>query len=74
MDTPGIEIRPIRQMSGGSSFNEVFFEGCRLPDSMRLGAEGDGWRVALTTLGFERDHSDATARPTTTDRGARGRN
>ena len=60
MDAPGIDIRPIRQMSGGSSFNEVFFEDCRLPDSTRLGAEGDGWKVALTTLGFERDHSDPT--------------
>ena len=60
MDAAGVEIRPIRQMSGGSSFNEVFFEECRLPDSMRLGAECDGWKVALTTLGFERDHSDLT--------------
>jgi alkylation response protein AidB-like acyl-CoA dehydrogenase len=60
MDSPGIDVRPIRQMSGGTSFNEVFFEDCRLPDSMRLGAVGDGWNVALTTLGFERDHSDAT--------------
>ena len=47
-------------MSGGSSFNEVFFTDVRVPDSMRLGDEGDGWRVALTTLGFERDHSDAS--------------
>ena len=60
MDLPGIEIRPIRQMSGGASFNEVFFTDARLRDSMRLGAEGDGWRVALTTLGFERDHSDGS--------------
>ena len=60
MDSAGIDIRPIRQMSGGSSFNEVFFEDCRLPDSLRLGAEGDGWNVVLTTLGFERDHSDPT--------------
>ena len=60
MDEPGVDIRPIRQMSGGSSFNEVFFEDCRLPDSLRLGSEGDGWKVALTTLGFERDHSDST--------------
>ena len=60
MDSSGIEIRPIRQMSGGTSFNEVFFQECRIPDSMRLGAVGDGWKVALTTLGFERDHSDPT--------------
>ena len=60
MDLPGIEIRPIRQMSGGASFNEVFFTDVRVRDSMRLGAEGDGWRVALTTLGFERDHSDGS--------------
>src|SRR6185312_1587227 len=58
MDLPGVEIRPIRQMSGGASFNEVFFSDVRVPDSMRLGGVGDGWRVALTTLEFERDHSD----------------
>lgn len=57
MDLPGIEIRPIKQMSGGQSFNEVFFNDVRIPDSMRLGPEGEGWKVALTTLGFERDHS-----------------
>ena len=60
MDLPGIEVRPIKQMSGGASFNEVFFTDVRIADSMRLGAEGDGWRVALTTLGFERDHSDGS--------------
>jgi alkylation response protein AidB-like acyl-CoA dehydrogenase len=58
MDLPGIEVRPIRQMSGGASFNEVFFTDVRIPDSMRLGGEGEGWRVALTTLGFERDRSE----------------
>jgi len=58
MDAPGVEIRPIKQMSGGTSFNEVFFDDCRIPDSLRLGPEGEGWKVALTTLGFERDHSD----------------
>ena len=57
MDLPGIEIRPIKQMSGGASFNEVFFSDVRVADSMRLGGVGDGWRVALTTLGFERDKS-----------------
>jgi len=54
---PGVEIRPIQQMSGGSSFNEVFLGDVRLPDDLRLGPVGDGWRVALTCLGFERDHS-----------------
>ncbi len=58
MNLPGIEVRPIKQMSGGTSFNEVFFNDARIPDSMRLGPEGEGWKVALTTLGFERDHSD----------------
>ncbi len=60
MDSAGVETRPIKQMSGGTSFNEVFLEECRLPDSLRLGDVGDGWNVALTTLGFERDHSDPT--------------
>jgi len=58
LDLPGIEIRPIKQMSGGESFNEVFFTDVRIPDSSRLGPVGEGWKVALTTLGFERDHSD----------------
>jgi alkylation response protein AidB-like acyl-CoA dehydrogenase len=54
---PGVEVRPIRQMTGGSSFNEVFLTDVRLPDGLRLGPVGEGWRVALTCLGFERDHS-----------------
>jgi alkylation response protein AidB-like acyl-CoA dehydrogenase len=57
LDAPGVEVRPIRQMSGGSSFNEVFLTDVRLPDSLRLGPVGDGWKVALTTLGFERGGS-----------------
>jgi alkylation response protein AidB-like acyl-CoA dehydrogenase len=57
MDAPGVEVRPIRQMSGGSSFNEVFLTDVRVPDSLRLGPEGDGWNVALTTLAFERADS-----------------
>jgi alkylation response protein AidB-like acyl-CoA dehydrogenase len=59
MDSPGVEIRPIRQMSGGTSFNEVFFTGVRVPDSLRLGEVGGGWNVALTMLGFERAQSGA---------------
>ena len=53
----GVEVRPIKQMSGGSNFNEVFLTDVRVPDELRLGGVGDGWRVALTCLGFERDHS-----------------
>lgn len=56
-DTPGSQVRPIKQMSGGTSFNEVFFTDARIPDSLRIGDVGEGWKVALTTLGFERDHS-----------------
>lgn len=56
-DAPGVEVRPIQQMSGGANFNEVFLTDVRLPDSLRLGPVGEGWRVALTCLGFERDHS-----------------
>src|SRR4051794_24017493 len=54
MKSPGIEIRPIHQMSGASHFNEVFFTDVRVPDSQRLGAVGQGWRVSLTTLMNER--------------------
>ena len=54
MRSPGIEIRPIRQMNGGSGFNDVFFSGVRVPDENRLGAVDDGWRVAITTLMNER--------------------
>ncbi len=61
MDAPGVEIRPIRQMSGGSSFNEVFFTDVVVPDDARLGEAGQGWQVALTTLGFERAASGAGA-------------
>ena len=57
LDAPGVQIRPIRQMSGGSSFNEVFLTDVRIPDDLRLGAVGEGWKVALTTLGFERGGS-----------------
>jgi len=61
MDAPGVEIRPIRQMSGGSGFNEVFFTDVVVPDEARLGEAGQGWQVALTTLGFERARSGAGA-------------
>ncbi len=54
MKAPGIEIRPIKQINGGSGFNEVFFSDVKVPDSYRVGRVGDGWRVALTTLMNER--------------------
>jgi len=54
MKSPGIECRPIHQISGASNFNEVFFTDVRVPDSQRLGDVGDGWRVSLTTLMNER--------------------
>jgi len=54
MKSAGIEIKQIKQITGGSSFNEVYFNDVRVPDSQRLGAVGDGWRVAITTLMNER--------------------
>jgi alkylation response protein AidB-like acyl-CoA dehydrogenase len=54
MRAPGVEIRPLRQMTGGASFNEVFFTEVRVPDSHRLGDVNNGWNVALTTLMNER--------------------
>jgi alkylation response protein AidB-like acyl-CoA dehydrogenase len=54
MKAPGVEIRPLRQMTGGASFNEVFFTDVRVPDSHRLGDVNNGWNVALTTLMNER--------------------
>jgi alkylation response protein AidB-like acyl-CoA dehydrogenase len=51
MSAPGVEVRPLRQMTGGAAFNEVFFDEVRVPDDHRL---GNGWKVALTTLMNER--------------------
>jgi len=61
LDSPGVEIRPIRQMTGGASFNEVFLTDVRVPDALRLGDEGDGWKVTTAMLGFERSVSGAGA-------------
>ena len=54
MKSPGVEIKPIKQISGASGFNEVYFTDVRIPDAQRLGEVGQGWQVALTTLMNER--------------------
>jgi alkylation response protein AidB-like acyl-CoA dehydrogenase len=54
MDAPGITIRPLRQITGDAEFNEVFLDDVRLDDSLRIGGRGEGWRVAVTMLSFER--------------------
>jgi alkylation response protein AidB-like acyl-CoA dehydrogenase len=54
MKSPGVDVRQIKQISGSSNFNEVFFTDARIPDSQRLGPVGAGWKVSLTTLMNER--------------------
>ena len=78
MKTPGIEIRRIKQISGASNFCEVFFTDVRIPDSQRIGAVGEGWKVAMTMLLNERlvvgqaegpDYEDIAALARITDLG-----
>jgi alkylation response protein AidB-like acyl-CoA dehydrogenase len=54
MEAPGVEVRPLRQITGEAEFNEVYFTDVRIPASEMLGESGDGWRVSLTTLMNER--------------------
>ena len=54
MQAPGVEVRPLRQMTGEAEFNEVYFTDTRIPEAEMLGKPGDGWRVSLTTLMNER--------------------
>jgi alkylation response protein AidB-like acyl-CoA dehydrogenase len=54
MQADGVDVRPLRQLTGDAEFNEVYLNDVRLPDDLRLGGEGDGWRVSMTTLMNER--------------------
>jgi alkylation response protein AidB-like acyl-CoA dehydrogenase len=54
MEAEGVDVRPLRQMTGDAEFNEVYLSDARLSDDLRLGGEGEGWRVAMTTLMNER--------------------
>ena len=59
MDTPGVEVRPIRMLTGGSEFNEVFFSGARIPAANVVGPVHGGWAVAMSLLGHERGEEAA---------------
>jgi alkylation response protein AidB-like acyl-CoA dehydrogenase len=62
MASPGITIRPLRQISGESEFNETFFDDVEVPVENLVGEENDGWRIAMTTLAYERGPEDALGR------------
>ncbi|MGE0878261.1 MAG: acyl-CoA dehydrogenase family protein [Acidimicrobiia bacterium] len=62
MATPGVEVRPLKEMTGRSYFNEVFLTDVRIPATDLIGGEGNGWKVANTTLGFERSLSSGEHR------------
>jgi alkylation response protein AidB-like acyl-CoA dehydrogenase len=59
MEQDGVDVRPLREMTGDAAFNEVFLSEARVAEADRLGDLGDGWRVAMTTLSHERDPDNA---------------
>jgi alkylation response protein AidB-like acyl-CoA dehydrogenase len=61
MHSPGVDVRPLRQMTGGSEFDEVFLDAVRVPATCLLGAENNGWNVGMATLTNERGHIGASA-------------
>ena len=63
MEAPGVEVRPLRQITGEAEFNEVYFTDVRISDTDRIGEVGDGWRVSLTTLMHERVAIGGTVGP-----------
>lgn len=67
MKSPGVEVRPIQQLTGDYNFNEVFFTDVFIPDAQRLGEVGGGWKVALTTLSNERLTISEAIGPTVKD-------
>ena len=69
MRQPGVEVRPLRQMNGHSSFNEVFLDEARIPADHVIGEVHGGWKVALTTLAYERRVATRTAAPPSDERG-----
>jgi len=62
MRSPGVSLRPLKQLSGESEFNETFFENVRVPVTNLVGEINDGWKIAMTTLGAERGADDALGR------------
>jgi alkylation response protein AidB-like acyl-CoA dehydrogenase len=54
LNSPGVDVRPLRDMTGGSSFCEIYFDNVRVPVENRVGEENDGWRIARTSMGHER--------------------
>ena len=63
MSSPGVEVRPLRQMTGDAEFNEVFFTDVVIPDQCRIGEVDDGWRIAIGTLMEERNVSTTCKTP-----------